>query len=92
MSFVKSLLIEFHEFIVLRINGENELEEVRRFINPWDPKFQSIFFSDYFNFMLETLENDRIFLYQLEDSKWKLVRRMIQYPAAIENFSIGQTS
>ena len=41
--------------------------------------------------MLETLENDRIFLYEWIDGKWKMIRRMVKYPAAIENFSLGQT-
>lgn len=62
---------------------------MRKFVHPYHPKFHSMFFSEKCDYMLESLENDRIFLYKWDNNRWKLVKRMVQYPAAIENFSIG---
>jgi len=62
---------------------------VRRFVHPYDKEYHALFFSDDCNFMLETLENDRIFLYKWVNNKWDLIRRMHQFPAAIEKYSLG---
>jgi hypothetical protein len=71
------LKLKFHKYVVLRIKSETQVEEVRSFVHMHDPSFHSLFFSDDCQYMLETLENDRIFLYQWNERKWEVKRRMV---------------
>lgn len=84
--------INFHEYVIIRIASEKNIQEVRRFIHPYDPAYHMLFFSQDHDLMLEVMENDRIFLYEWDagHNSWKLIRRMVDYPSYIEKDSINQ--
>jgi len=89
--FAQAKEAKIHEFLIARIEGSTEIKIVKRFILPYEEGYQALYFSEDFKFMLEMLENERIFFHEwIEDKKWKMQKRLQKYPSSIQGDSLIQ--
>ena len=72
---------------MIEILNQNEVEEHFTFVHPYyNGEYQRIYFSDDLNYMLERLQNQRVFFYRRVETlvpgeiQWRLIRRIKQFP------------
>ncbi|CDW78106.1 wd-40 repeat protein [Stylonychia lemnae] len=88
VSYVKIEEKKFLRYKVIEIINSQEIEEHFSFVHPnyGEGRYQRMFFSDDLQFMLERIQNQRVFFYKREETlipgeiRWVLIRRLKQFP------------
>ncbi|CDW84531.1 wd-40 repeat protein [Stylonychia lemnae] len=94
-AYTKILQKNFHKFSVIEIMSETEVKIHYEFIHVifQSEPFQRIYISDDLEYMIERLQNQRVFMYRAIKSategqiKWVIIRRIKQFPKDISDFS-----